>query len=434
MGRHGRFVAVLAGVAMATAGMVVLAAPSGATVYTNVTTEAGLRTAWGDANATEVDLGSDIVLGSGGGCGVVTRISTTPVTLNGNGHTITQTCASGGVLDQESTGALTIQNVTITGGNAPSSGGGIEAAAADITLTNSTISGNKVTSIGGEGGGIEESSGNVTVTNSTISGNTVTGDGGSEGGGIRESGGNVTVTNSTISGNTVTGAGGPEGGGIRESGGNVTVTNSTISGNTVTGAGGPEGGGIRESGGNVTVTNSTISGNTASGTDGPEGGGIRESGGSVTFVYATVVQNSAPDAQVSSDSSLASFASVVALPAGGGANCTGVTTTSKGFNFSDDASCGFAIATDKQNAGNPGLGPLANNGGPTQTMLPQDGPSPLIDGVAAGSCQVDGASGITTDQRGLPRPDPASPNCDIGAVEVQPASAAAPTLTVAFTG
>jgi hypothetical protein len=113
-----------------------------------------------------------------------------------------------------------------------------------------------------------------------------------------------------------------------------------------------------------------------------------------------------------------SFGSVVALPRGGSANCdlNGTTTTSNGYNFSDDASCGFTAATDKQNAGDPGLGPLANNGGPTQTRLPQTG-SPLIDAIPIGSCQADRASGITTDQRGVSRPQ--GPGCDIGAVEVQ---------------
>jgi hypothetical protein len=61
--------------------------------------------------------------------------------------------------------------------------------------------------------------------------------------------------------------------------------------------------------------------------------------------------------------------------------------------------------------------------------LPLTG-SPLIDAIPAASCQADGAAGITTDQRGFARPDAASPNCDIGAVEVL----SAPGLTVAFTG
>lgn len=83
---------------------------------------------------------------------------------------------------------------------------------------------------------------------------------------------------------------------------------------------------------------------------------------------------------------------------------------------------------------NPNLNSLANNGGPTQTMLPQSG-SPLIEGVTAGSCQAGGAAGVTTDQRGLPRPDTSSPACDIGAVEVQrPSPPTAVIVTPRLTG
>ena len=53
----------------------------------------------------------------------------------------------------------------------------------------------------------------------------------------------------------------------------------------------------------------------------------------------------------------------------------------------------------------------------TETREPVSG-SPLVDAIPTGSCQNDGASGITTDQRFLPRP--AGNGCDIGAVEVQP--------------
>jgi len=70
-------------------------------------------------------------------------------------------------------------------------------------------------------------------------------------------------------------------------------------------------------------------------------------------------------------------------------------------------------------AAHPGLGPLQDNGGPTQThaLLPS---SPAID---KGS-----SFGSTTDQRGLPRPydNPRIPNAeggdgsDIGAFEKQP--------------
>jgi hypothetical protein len=71
----------------------------------------------------------------------------------------------------------------------------------------------------------------------------------------------------------------------------------------------------------------------------------------------------------------------------------------------------------------PMLGPLANNGGLSQTMAPGSG-SPVID---AGS-----AFGLTTDQRGLPRPSDfaqhgnAGDGADIGAVELQVPAGAGP--------
>jgi hypothetical protein len=68
------------------------------------------------------------------------------------------------------------------------------------------------------------------------------------------------------------------------------------------------------------------------------------------------------------------------------------------------------------------LEPLAFNGGPTLTHLPQPG-SPLIDAIPVGSCQADGAAGVTTDQRGVQRPQQSG--CDIGSVEVE----ASPTPT-----
>ena len=86
----------------------------------------------------------------------------------------------------------------------------------------------------------------------------------------------------------------------------------------------------------------------------------------------------------------------------------------------------------------PKLAALANNGGPTPTRLPLAG-SPLIDAIPLASCQADGATGITTDQRSLPRPS--GPGCDIGAVEVQPTDliatpvpAAAVAIAPTFTG
>ena len=101
---------------------------------------------------------------------------------------------------------------------------------------------------------------------------------------------------------------------------------------------------------------------------------------------------------------------------GGGANCdlNATTTTSNGFNFSDDASCGFSAGTDHQNAGDPKLGTLANNGGPTLTRLPLAG-SPLIDAIPAAHCSDDGASTISPWSIRSGFPDPRGAGCEIGA-------------------
>jgi len=255
----------------------------------------------------------------------------------------------------------------------------------------------------------------------SVSGLTLTGgNGGDEGEGVavQGAGGSLTLTNVTITNNHTT----DDGGGVFSSGA-VTVANSTISANSSNGGGG----GI-STGGSVTVTNSTITGNT---TTGGAGGGIRA--GNVTLIYATVTGNNSSDsANVSAGGSLTAFGSVVADALGGGPNCVVGTTTSHGFNDEDDvaASCGFATGTGDLAPGTaPLLGSLASNGGLTQTELPQTG-SPLVDAIPTADCGA--GVGITTDQRGVTRPQ--GPGCDVGAVEVQVVVPSAPMITAAFTG
>ena len=172
------------------------------------------------------------------------------------------------------------------------------------------------------------------------------------------------------------------------------------------------------------MTNSTITNNSATG----EGGGLDADGG-LTLIYATVVHNTAAAGANIGFPTLASFGSVVALPQGGIANCT-TTGVSNGFNFTDDASCGFSAAETHPGV-DPKVGSLATNGGPTPTQLPLPG-SPLIDAIPVAHCRDDGASTIVpfVDQRGVSRPQGAG--CDIGAVEV---TAPAPVIvTPTFTG
>jgi hypothetical protein len=236
-------------------------------------------------------------------------------------------------------------------------------------MSNSTVSGNSTVSYGG---GIENVGGTLTVTNSTISGN-----GSYQGGGIDNQLGVLTISNSTVSGNSAPSG---NGGGI-ESNGTLSISNSTINGNSAGGAGG----GITNYAGTLTVSNSTLSSNSAT-----QGSGIYGAPNphSKVSLVGTIVANNT-----------------------GSFNCAGSIAEILGYNLDSDGSCGFTLTTDITGT-DPLLGPLADNGGPTQTMALLPG-SPAIDrgGTAANGCPA-------TDQRGVTRPQ--GPACDIGAFELVP--------------
>jgi hypothetical protein len=284
----------------------------------------------------------------------------------------------------------------------------------------------------------------VTIDNTVIT--TASGMGGGGGIGVFDDG--LIVRNATIANNLNCFQ---PGGGFMSFGNNFTIVNSTITGNGAFVGGGIAGGvdGIS----NVSLTNSTVSGNMA----GAAGAGIWIQEGFLDLVYTDVVSNlngidePAPCVELDSadagnvwsqggspdvpanilflgegiggggvgtqqvDTHLTTFASVIADPLNG-VNCGSVlgpftNTVSNGYNFSDDETCDLTGTGDRESAGDPMIGALASNGGPTQTRLPAD-TSPLIDGVPLDQCQADGAAGVTTDQRGITRPQGAG--CDIG--------------------
>jgi hypothetical protein len=115
--------------------------------------------------------------------------------------------------------------------------------------------------------------------------------------------------------------------------------------------------------------------------------------------------------------------SIVSNPVGG-ANCDG-TVTSGGYNIDSGTSCGFTQSGDLQSV-DPQLGLLQDNGGPTTTHAPAQ-TSPAVDHGTSG--------GLTTDQRGLPRPSDfagianAGDGSDIGAVELEAPPAGEPPPT-----
>jgi hypothetical protein len=368
-------------------GAFAVAAPTAGAV--GVSDEATLRSQFADPSVSSITIDADITL-SDCGSGALTRSSSTSIAVSaGAGNTITQTC-SADVFDLTGLNSFTGNGLTL---NAPQNRDGVESVG-DVTFTNGTInvvgdgnaiSGDNVTvshsALHGIGAGDGISSSSATLTSSVI-------DGVTEGDGI--STGDATVTDSSIISTNDDGCDGI-------SSGSAIVTRSTIVGCTD---------GI--STGDATLTNSTVTGATSDGI----------SAGHVTLVFSDVVGNRE---NISTDT-LESTGSVVA-GATNGANCSS-STTSHGFNFDDDGSCGFDQPTDQSDAGDPGLGALADNGGPTQTFLPQAG-SPLLDKVPAASCTVD------TDQRGVSRPQ--GSGCDIGAVEVVPDTTTTSSTTTTTT-
>ena len=274
-----------------------------------------------------------------------------------------------------------------------------------LTVNSSAISGNSTI---GFGGGLYNS-GTLILNKTTISGNNAGGIGcggygDGEGGGIYNVG-TMTLVASTISGNTARGAciGGEcfyssgHGGGVYNDA-VLTIVNSTITGNAAEAGNGfkfrtATGGGI-DNEGTIAISNSTLSGNSA------EGGSQYAHGGNIYNSSAyTVIQNS------------------IVANSTAGRNCFGG-MNSHGYNLSSDSSCSFNGPGDLNNT-DPKLGPLQNNGGPTQTQALLSG-SPAIDAGNPAGCTDGRGHLLATDQRGMPRPDPEdSGGCDMGAYESQ---------------
>ena len=185
---------------------------------------------------------------------------------------------------------VSLNSLTITGGNALFTGGGIFNGG-DLTLLNSTIADNSA--VNGDGGGIFNG-GDLTLLNSTIADNSAGGNFSGGGGGIFNQG-SLSVLNSTISENSTSGGFSGGGGGIFNHG-SLSVLNSTIADNSANSSG--RGGGIFNDGGDLSVSDSTIADNSAdgSGSDGG-GGGIFKDGGTLSVLNSTIANNSADNSR-----------------------------------------------------------------------------------------------------------------------------------------
>jgi predicted outer membrane repeat protein len=362
------------------------------------------------------------------------NVAMSGLTISGGSAVVSGKNYGGGLLNF---GTLVLSNVTFSGNTAGSSGGGAIYNDGSLTVNNSLFSNNSVIN-GGPGAGIlNTSAGIVNIANTRFTGNS--GTEGASGGGVANSG-KLTVTASTFTSNSADSNGGgiynssegtvtistatltnnlsgSDGGGV-DNDGSATITASTLSGNQSA----SEGGGLASQGA-LTVTNCTLYGNTAV----SDGGGLHCSGTSATLTNCTITAN-----RVTSGSSGAFGGGIYTailtkvfntIVGGNFEGAAGSTTANDIFGPLDTTSAYDLIGTggsgglvngvngNQVGVSNLGLGTLADNGGPTQTVA-----------LLAGSAAIDNGSNTfvtagETDQRGLTRI--VNGTVDIGAFEVQ---------------
>jgi len=393
----------------------------GGTITFSCTGTIAVTSAYQVNSALRIDGGNKITFDGG---------NSTSLFYVNNGKSLTllrlhlQHAAAGAAVDNYY-GSVTVAESTFDHNSAGAfyGGGAIHSNGGDLAIYSTTFTSNSA----GIGGAIENFNGPTYVFNSTFTGNTASDGGGAiwsnflisavsstfttnqssagEGGAI-SGGPTLFVDRSQFTGNTA----GTTGGAINFAGDAGTIAYSTFAANHS----GQHGGAVYSEGA-LTLGNATFQGNSVLSGATYAGGAIYETTYSPsqanTVTYVTVSGNGAPSLaggiyHTGASGSLTVGHSIIAGNSGG--NCGGTLVTG-GYNLADDSGCaGFFGGTDKSNAALP-LATLANNGGPTLTMLPLPG-NQAINFVPPANC------GYVYDQRGGVRP--AGGNCDSGAVEL----------------
>jgi len=280
---------------------------------------------------------------------------------------------------------------------------------ATITLTTPLIAPNDITIAGpgaslltisgGNASIILGSFGTTSIAGLTFSNGLATG---STGPAVVFNDGSLSLTGCIVSNNSAT-----NGGGVILSGGpSLTVADCTFAGNSFTNSPGFDAAVIAQvnSGTTVTVINSTFSGNSGHTTL------LTNNNATMTVANCTIRGNTVYGLLVVNGSALNLQNDIIS--GSSVQDCFNISGTIgvNSHNLIGDGSCSPMLS------GNPMLGPLQNNGGPTPTMALLPG-SPAID---AGDDSVLGPPlSLATDQRGAGFPRLSNTRVDIGAFEVQ---------------
>lgn len=323
--------------------------------------------------------------------------------------------ANGGCISSNGKAYLTrvgVHTCRASAVNAAAHGGGVYAR--DLVFAKySDISGNVSSGVGaGGGGGGIFSYRDIVLAGSTISGNSALG---GSGGGARALLGNVTVIASTISGNTAN-----VGGGIYQrfpssNAQSFSLHNSTVSGNLALSLVG----GVWTNAGTIEVKNSTVAFNAAGSASIPNfpthyspGFSIDDTGAdfsdpnNLKFKVVTLQSSVFSNNTYGNSPATADDLGVAHL-----SSASGNTTPTSGANNLAFATTIIGLPNTLTTGVCPQLGPLRDNGGPTQTHA-----------LAWGSPAIDHGNNTVPyafDQRGLPFARVSGVAADIGAYEVQ---------------
>ncbi|HEX8796763.1 MAG TPA: right-handed parallel beta-helix repeat-containing protein [Polyangiaceae bacterium] len=310
---------------------------------------------------------------------------------------------SGGAINGQGVGTLIVTGSTFTG-NVGSNGGAIGTQDENVMVVNSTFVQNSATGTGGnpgKGGDGGAMSYDGAMVSWAMCGDTFSKNKGTASGGaifrVAYNDENVVIDRCVFDGNSVDPMTGNAGGLYLEYA-TITMSGTTISNNSA-----HFGGGIWFGHNAIAeVTNDTIAGNTAT-----MGGGVWFAGGITGRLLNVTVANNAGNGMAGGDTGVTLQNVLVAGNTAGsleGEVSCDHTHTGGGANMEypgDPSSpCTSAVLV-----ADPMLGPLLNNGGPTDTMAP-----------ASGSAAIGKGTGCPpTDQRGQPRKNASA--CTLGAYE-----------------